>query len=336
MNAPLARFFAILLFAWLAVAHADQPGKTEDKGKFVTRVYRVSSAMFFPQVSEKNAQPDTKPKELRAAADGEMRYDVWNFLEANGVEKISGSEAILLKDSNALVVTGSTEMQYLVERLLEVSDCWSPAKTLEMTASLWEYEDDQLVDAKPGLPSFAALHQRAGKSLKLLASQLIATKTGQRAVVVSKQPDTARAPVAVPESKPASGTPTESATRISLNGAHGSFFEVEPIIAPDGEMVDMAISFEARLKRTDAEQDTEISVTTNLSLSSNHETIPYQSCIRDDRASAPQGKVRCLALVVGVRVVAVGPTVEERAKKRQQEDEQLIRKARAGLNAPKK
>ena len=342
MNAPLVRLSAIIILALLAASRAGQPGKTEDKAKLVTRVYRVPPSMFFstlPELEGKKTEPDTQPKELPATTDGEMRYDVWNFLEASGVEKTPGSEAILLEDSYALVVTCSAEMQDLVERLFEMS-CRMVVKSVETTASLWEYEDDQFADVIPGLHSFAELRQRAGNSLKLLASQFIATKSGQRAAAVSKQPDTARVPAKAQETKPANGTPAEittSTVRIELNGARGSFFEVEPTIGPDGEMVDMAFSFEARLKRSGAEQDFEVSVTTNLTLSNNHDTIPYCSHGGEDGVPVQQGKVRRHALVIGVRVIGIdGITDEERVKRLQQEDEQLIRKARSGLGVPKK
>jgi hypothetical protein len=339
MNAPLVRLSAIIILALLATSRAEQAGKPEDKAKLVTRVYRVPSSMFFstlPELDGKKTDSGTKPKELPVAADGEMRYDAWRFLEASGVEKTPGSEAILLKDSNALVVTTSAEMQDLVERIIEIPCCGS-VKSVETIASLWEYEDDQFADVIPGLRSFAELRQRAGNSLKLLASQFIATKSGQRATAASKQPDTARAPVAVSETKPTTGTPSETVSRIGLNGARGSFFEVEPTIGPDGEMVDMAISFEARLRGAGTEHDTEVSVTTNLTLSNNHDTIPYYSHGGEDGALVQKGKVKRHALVIGVRVVGVdGRTGEEVVKQRKQEDEQLIRKAHAGIGVPKK
>jgi len=341
MHAPLVRLSAIIIFSLLAASRAEPASKPEEKAKLVTRVYRVQSSTFFstlPELDGKKTDPGTKPKELPGAADGEMRYDVWSFLETSGVEKTPGSEAILLRDSNALVVTCSAEMQDLVERIVSSTDCgWGMVvKSVETTASLWEYEDDQFADVIPRLHTFAELRQRAGNSLKLLASQFIATKSGQRATAVSKQPDAARAPVAAPETKPTTGTPSETASRIGLNGARGSFFEVEPTIGPDGEMVDMAISFEARLRGAGTEHDTEVSVTTNLTLSNNHDMIPYCSHGGEDGALVQKGKVKRRALVIGVRVVGVdGRTGEEVAKQRRQEDEQLIRKARAGLGAPK-
>jgi hypothetical protein len=234
--------------------------------------------------------------------------------------------------------TCSAEMQDLVGRIIRTADGFDwVVKSLAAAASLWEYEDDQFADVILGLHTFAELRQRAGNSLKVVASHFLTTKSGQRTVAVSRQPDTPRAPAAVPEPKPASGAPADGAPRIDLlNGARGSAFEFELTIGPEGETVDMQFSFEARLKQVDAEQDTEVSVTTNLTLGSNHDTIPYCSVIRDDRAPALEGEVRHLALVLGVRVIGIdGPTDDDGSERRQQEDEKLIREAYGGLDALK-
>lgn len=267
-----------------------------------------------------------------------MRYDVWKFFEECGVKKAPGAEAIYLGDAAVVIVTASSEMHGLIERILGgCGGCGYPVKFAEISASLWEYEDDQFAEAAPGRHHFADLRQRAGSSLKLIDSQSIVTKSGQRATAFSKQADTARAPVAASVAKPAGAAPGDNASRTGLNGARGSLLEVEPTIGPDGETVDMAINYEARFKRTGGEQDVEVNVQTNLTLMSNQDTIPYCALAHDDGLPAQQGKLKRRALVVVARVIdADGRTVEEREKQRVQKEEQLIRRARAGLDAPGK
>jgi len=344
MHAPLVRLSAIIIFALLAASQAEQAGKPEDKAKLVTRVYRVPSSMFFSTLSDsdgKKKDADSNPKELSVTADGEMRYDAWNFLAAQGVEKPAGSEAILLKDSNALVLTTSIEMQDLIHKIINFPNCFAVSQLLAVTASLWEYEDDQFADAGPGLRHFAELRQRAGDSLKLLDSQFITTKSAQIARAVRKHPDGTPAATAVPVRKPAKTAGNESNPQIKLDGqldgARGSLLEVEPTILPSGEEVDLHIHYEARLRTAGAGQDIEVNLTTDLIVVNKRDVIPYCALAQNDRAPAQKGKAKRHAVVVGVRVIDLDDsTPEERAKKRELDDEQLIRKARAGLDSQKK
>jgi len=266
-----------------------------------------------------------------------MRYDVLPWLEAAGVEKAPGAEAILLAGSNALVVTAPPDQQEVVERVIEIPCCDDRSKLLEITASLWEYEDDQFVDAARGLRLFADIRKRAGDSLRLLDSQLIVTKSGQRAIAVNKEGGADRAPVAPPDTKSEKATQTETEPWIQLSGERGSFLEVEPTIGPDGVLVDLQIAYHARLKRGGEARDLEIDVTTNVTVMSNHDAIPYRALAYNDGLPVKEGKIRRRALVIGVRLIDVeGLAREEIEKERARQDEQLVLKARTGLGAPGK
>ncbi|MEQ1850351.1 MAG: hypothetical protein ABMA01_02050 [Chthoniobacteraceae bacterium] len=340
MNAPLARLSAVVFLATLVVLHAEQAQKQDEKAKLITRVYHVPAGLFGLgpfEPGESKLPPGSELKELRPAADGERRFDVWAYLAANGVEKLPGSEAILLQDSDALVVTASAEMQDTIERIVEIPFCGGRPTHLEITATLWEYEDDQFADAGAKPSHLFELRQLAGNSLKLLDSQMIATRNGQRAVTLIKESDKNRTPVAVPASKPANPSANETAQLPKLNGSRGSAFEVEPTIGPDGEAVDMQILYEARLGRPNAEHDIELNVATNLTVMNGQDAIPYRALARGEKASARGGKVKRHALIIGARLVDVdGLTSDERRKLHEQKNEQLIRKAHAGLGAPKK
>ena len=341
MNASLGRRMALMFLATLVSSLAGQPAKQDDATKFITRVYHVPAGVFglspLQEPGGLKLTPENEPKELRPAADAERRFDVWGFLNVNGAQKLPGSEAILLQDSNALVVTTSADVQDLIERIVEIPICGERAKILKITATLWEYEDDQFADAEAQLKHLSDLRQHAGNSLKLLDSQMIATKSGQRAVTLIKESDQNRAPVTVPASKPADPSANTVAPSPKLNGSRGSLLEVEPTIGPDGEEVDMQISYEARLRRPNAEQDIELNVATNLTVMNGQDAIPYRALARGEEASARGGKVKRHALIISARVVAVdGLTSDERRKLGEQKDEQLIRKAHASLDAPKK
>ena len=339
MHAPLVRLSAIIIFALLAASRAEPASKPEEKAKLVTRVYRIPPSLFYMASKGciKTEKPKNAYKKLPPTTDGETRYDVWSFFQESGVKKTPGAEAIYLEDSYVLVLIGSPEAHEFVGRLFEYSDCSQYLQLVEITANLWEYEEDQFADASPGLRRFADIRKHAGDSLKLIDSQLIVTRSGQRAVAVSKQADAVRPPVAAAEPKSDKTTRDENESRIKLNGARGSYFETEPTIAPDGVSVDMQFGYEARLKRTGATQDTEINVTTNVTVMSNHDAIPYCALVQEDVPPVKAGRVHRRALVISVRLIGVeGLTREEYEKQLAQKEDLLIRKARAGLGVPKK
>lgn len=330
-----------MFLALLVASRAEQTENQNGKAKLVTRVYPAYEGMFglgANPVPDLNKTAGSEPRLLSPAADGERRYDVWGYLAANGVEKnLPGSEAILLADSHALVVTASAEMQDLIKRIVFVINCCGGIlKHMEVTATLWEYEDDQFADAEAKPNHLSELRKLAGNSMKLLDSQMIATKSGQRAITLIKESGAKRAPVAVPEPKPAN-PPANATTQLwKLDDSRGSLFEIEPTIGPDGEGVDMQVSYEARLKRPNAEPDIEVNVATNLTVMNGQDAIPYRALARGEDALARGGKVKRHALIIGARVIDIdGLTADERRKLQEQKEEQLIHKAHAGLDAPK-
>lgn len=331
MNAPLVRLAAIIVLALPATSRADEEGKAGEKTKLVTRVYRLRASDFFrgDPAGLNVENPPFGFKKLPPTADGEMRYDMWEILTF-GREKIPGS-AILLAASDAVVLTGSPEMQEWFEKMYLPDHC-GEVHAVEITVSLWEYEDAWFPDPGVETGRFADLRKRAGDSLRPLDSQSILTKSGQRAFAVNREAGAAPAPGAAQDSKPENAPKTELERWAQLNGARGSYLAVEPTIGPNGKLVDFSIEYHARLKRACAARDLEIEVTTSVTVSDNHDSIPYSVLVNDDPRPVQAGKVRRRALVVGVRVINEHELArQERDKEREQEDKQFIRKARSGL-----
>jgi hypothetical protein len=279
-----------------------------------------------------------KPRELSRTKDGERRYDLRDWfihLNYQGAREEAIGSVILLDRHRVVVAEGTAGgLEFLASVLNRISERLS----VEVTAQLWEYEDDILQQAGERPRRIQDLRARSGGTLRLLDSNVVVTKEGAKIVGESKKP--AEEKNATGAKKPSAAVQKQGATLGPFaDGARGSIFTVVPYVQEvpyynykkDRTTVRMELDYQARAKRRDL-PDCSVHVATRQQLKDGTDCILY---VGYSGPAAAVGKARYHALSVGVRLIDGQGRMNEEARKEREaartaagaKNEELVRRA---------
>ena len=302
-------------------ANAPAPGIFPDDSE--TRVIPMHGKLRIPAATP-----------LPPTADGEPRFDVLSFLKENGLKGGPGARAIWLPHSSKLILTLSSEDQDLAERIVQVPGIFPSLLSLQLVFSVWEYQYDPGKPQEPPLTG-AALRERPG--LQLLHSQTVNTRSGNRAISVSRLAGGESVPQTAGrgEVKAADGANPLP----SLGKDRGAAVALEPVIGPDGASIDFLVEYEVRIASSDPKRDLELKGTTNATVVSGHEIVVQSGLIaHGEVAAGEQWRAYALTLKgVASREQDENVAVLEAQwkKERQARDEMIIERALKGLPVKK-
>jgi hypothetical protein len=171
--------------------------------------------------------------------------DIRPWLEAHGIKFAPGEEAIYDVSVGVLLVRAKAETLDAIDALgLQV---WArePIRDLHAEMDLVEFPASAVPDLHGEIP-FETLRKAAGDSWLVLNRMQTVTKSGQRVSVISKAGTPEEKPPAPPIGKdqpqPSDGPPPPPL----LRGELGSTLEFEPVLGPDGIMIDVNLIYHFR------------------------------------------------------------------------------------------
>ena len=182
-----------------------------------------------------------------------------------------------------------------MNRILEVPCLSFSIKTIQLTLSVWDYEDGRSA-ANDQPTTFEEIEERAGDTLRLLHSQTLQTRSGNRVMGTSRQGDPALddKPVAAtsPTAKPDDPLPR-------LGAARGSVVRFEPVIGPDGISIDVRTEYMLRVPSSQTGIDVDVSGDNLLTVMAGSEIVVQNAALRTKDENAQGSKVRRYAVVLG-------------------------------------
>ena len=233
------------------------------------RLVPVPASVFStPDPSSRNAARKPKPGVRQMEGNEPGRFDVREFLSKYGVSFPAGSMAFY---DGALVVRDTAPNLTLIDRIFE--KC-APGATPEMVSIELSTYECTLPPSKKLLPweelMFADLVDLPKGSVKLVDRNTIVTKSGQRCIStrVTNAGNTADARKGNGVSSPAFHP-----------GEAGSLLELEPVVGPDDETVDINLAYQLRTKLPGAGDNgyAELKVTTSFAMWIEHPLVVHSA-----------------------------------------------------------